>query len=420
MLSTEAQNLLLVQSCCEIICFDAVLSDTKYRFILVYRPPHSSFNNNELFDASESLSVLIQGLFHRHFTTILLGDFNLPHIDWLNACTINNDFVHNCLYDCFLDLGLTQFVHEPTRLNFCGVSNVLDIILSNDPLAVSDVNVCEPLGTSDHNVVSFSLLVPGPANIHSKPDCSNTRLPVYNWSAGNYDAINELLMSFDWNDLFSFNFSANSLWLSFKNIVWPMIDLHVPKKLVHHTAKYRPRQYPKHIRKLLSRKAAIWRTLRFVDTAELKQNYKNVARACKLAILEFDARREEHILDANNLGAFYKFVNNKLGSHHGIAPLHDSSGNLVVSDLEKANLINTYLHSIFTLDDGTLPAFPRRVPDTSPDICDIQITQSIILKIISKLKSNSAAGPDGLPPIFYQKTGHFLNFLSFNIIPKHY
>ena len=193
-----------------------------------------------------------------------------------------------------------------------------------------------------------------------------------------YDAMNNYLYSIDWHSVFGFNFSADTIWNEFKNILWPIISLFVPKKIVPHKLKYRPKQYPKKIRILLSRKAAIWRLLRNNNSHELKNAYFKVSHECKIEILNFDIGRENKLLEANNLGAFYKFVNKKLSSKTGIAPLLDSSGNLTVSDSERANLLNEYFHSVFTIDDGNLPAFPRRIPDSNPGICDIRIDLHII------------------------------------------
>ena len=111
---------------------------------------------------------------------------------------------------------------------------------------------------------------------------------------------------------------------------------------------------------------------------------------CKQTILDFDVEIENRILKANNLGAFYRFVNNKLGSRGGIAPLYDSAGTLLVSDSDKADLLNTFFKSVFTQDDGGLPNFPRRISESEPGICDINISPGIIFNIIHKLKTNSS------------------------------
>ena len=151
------------------------------------------------------------------------------------------------------------------------------------------------------------------------PVDASITLPVYNWSAANYDAINDFLLSFDWNIIFGFYFDADSIWSEFKKVLWHVITLHVPKKLVSHKLKYRPRHYSRNIRTLLCRKAAIWRKLRTNNSPDLKKSYADVANKCKMEILNFDIDRENKILQANNLGAFYKFVNTKLSSKTGIA-----------------------------------------------------------------------------------------------------
>ena len=83
--------------------------------------------------------------------------------------------------------------------------------------------------------------------------------------------------------------------------------------------------------------------------------------------------REEKIINANNLGAFYRYVNNKLSNNNGIAHLFDNNGNLITSDIDKANLLNDYFKSVFITDDGLLPEFPSRLPPDLSEIHDIHI-----------------------------------------------
>ena len=77
------------------------------------------------------------------------------------------------------------------------------------------------------------------------------------------------------------------------------------------------------------------------------------------------------------------------------------SCSFLFSDEDKSNLLNKYFESVFTKDDGIVPPFPSRIPLNNPGISDVTITPHIINKILIKLKTNSAAGPDCLPPIFF-------------------
>ena len=207
-----------------------------------------------------------------------------------------------------------------------------------------------PFGTSDHCLIIFSIFVPNDSASHpipsnaSDPDHPIT-LTIYDWSSGNYAAINSILANIDWNKLFGFHFDADSIWDCFKSIVWPIIAIHVPTKIVPHNMKYKVRWYPKDIRKLISRNEAIWRTLKRTHDPSLKIEYDKITNDCKLAILNHDKQREEKILRSNNLGAFFKFVNKKLSSKSGIAPLSTPSGQTTTSDLDKAEILNEYFET---------------------------------------------------------------------------
>ena len=294
---SETDQAVLIKSKCELLCLDISTASTKFRLILTYRPPNSSFDKHILAVATQSLCDLIYTLFHSHATTLIMGDFNLPYIDWASNAA-RNDGVHNIMLDCFLNLGISQFVVEPTRLNQLGHGNILDIIMCNDPLFVNISTVKPPLGTSDHCIIDLLLYDVQPDQAGTKLPSSQAQsskitVPVYNWSAGNYNAINDCLSTIDWHNLFGFHFDADSIWSGFKEIIWPIISLHVPMKMIPHNLKYRPRQYPKKIRVLLCRKAAIWRQLRTNKSQKLKSVYSKVVHECKLAILNFDVCREK-------------------------------------------------------------------------------------------------------------------------------
>ena len=376
------------------------------------------------------MNELITKLTHPCSTNIIVGDFNLPKINW-STLEIANDGVHDVIYNCLSGLGYTQFVQDVTHVTVNGKSNILDLIFSTDSLSVNVDDIDTPLGTSDHAIINFTILTPSnevqSSNLIIEPTLStpvNTSidLQIFDLSSADFTVMNDVILNVNWHLLFGFNFDANSLWCGFKNIIWPIISQYVPRKMVKHSKKYRIKQYPKHIRKLLTKKAAIWRALRISKTPELNLKYRNVATECKLQILKFDTEREEKLLIANNFGAFYKFVNKKMNNHSGIAPLKNADGDLLTSDIDRANILNAYFESVFTQDNGSLPSFPSRLPNDVHRF-DIIMTPQIVFQILKKLKTNTAAGPDKLPPIFYHHTAaaisHPLSILFRTLIDTH-
>ena len=81
---------------------------------------------------------------------MLVGDFNVHHIDWLGSRT--TDAAGRRTLQLANTLGLLQIVKEPTRLD-----QILDLVMTDLP-ATSTTSA--RLGTSDHNPVLVCLDVP--------------------------------------------------------------------------------------------------------------------------------------------------------------------------------------------------------------------------------------------------------------------
>ena len=107
----------------ESICFDVINHDSSTRYIFAYRPPEFTFLGCEhmslLVECLEFLCVV-------NYSVVLLGDFNIPHINLETLATPQNN-VHNAFLNFCVYNGLHQFVDEPTRGDSC-----VDIVLSND------------------------------------------------------------------------------------------------------------------------------------------------------------------------------------------------------------------------------------------------------------------------------------------------
>ena len=71
---SKTNQMLLDQSRCELICFDLWFAFSKFRVILLYRPPNTSFEyRNDLLLATKSTIELLYNLVHPKFSTIVVG-----------------------------------------------------------------------------------------------------------------------------------------------------------------------------------------------------------------------------------------------------------------------------------------------------------------------------------------------------------
>ena len=183
-----------------VLCITIIHNASNFRlkFLLVYKPPIKLSSIVE-----KSRATALTKILHSHCNdttfNIVLGDFNLPDIDWF-ANYSKLDGIHDVVHNCFSTLGLSQFVNEPTRLNLNGEGNILDLVLCNDITALRVDEYLPPFGTSDHCTVHFSLFVPN--DLTSNQTVINASdpqitLPVYDWSSGDYFSINTHLANLE-------------------------------------------------------------------------------------------------------------------------------------------------------------------------------------------------------------------------------
>ena len=108
--------------------------------------------NLELDDLEKSIKCL-EKVLQTQGIHILVGDFNLPGINW-DSMICSQDIKSCDFLDLCINNGLTQLVYSPTRLN-----NILDLVLCNNEIVISELTINEPFGTSDHDSINFVVVI---------------------------------------------------------------------------------------------------------------------------------------------------------------------------------------------------------------------------------------------------------------------
>jgi len=110
---------------------------------VVYRRPNLS--NDDMTKLCEVIETSCRE------RVLLLGDFNLPTIDWthLGGVTRHDDMFLEIVKDNFL----TQHIMSPTR-----GTNILDLVITSDSNMIENLTLCEPLVNSDHVVLMFDFI----------------------------------------------------------------------------------------------------------------------------------------------------------------------------------------------------------------------------------------------------------------------
>ena len=91
-----------------------------------------------------------------------------------------------------------------------------------------------------------------------------------------------------------------------------------------------------------------------------------------------------------------------LSCKSGVGPLKTGSGEVIVSDVEKAEVLNTYFTCVFTVDNGIFPDFGRRV-DKNIFISEIDFFSADIVKVITQMKNVKTADPHGFNNCFLKR-----------------
>ena len=167
--------------------------------------------------------------------------------------------------------------------------------------------------------------------------------------------------------------------------------------------------YPNDIRKLVSKKSLLWQKVKKFNTKQLRDSYRDAAHAVRIAIHAHTYKLESNLIDSSNLGSFYRYVNKKLSSRSGVGSLKRSDGSITNDPREKAELLNNYFSSVFTIDDGCCPTLPCHIV-RGESLTSVSFTASKVVRKLGKLKAGTAPGPDGIQATLLKRASESIAF----------
>uniref|UniRef100_A0A803KBH9 Reverse transcriptase domain-containing protein n=1 Tax=Xenopus tropicalis TaxID=8364 RepID=A0A803KBH9_XENTR len=373
-----------------------LLTDSKESTKLIvgvcYRPPNVSEEEEaQLLLQIEKAASLGQ--------VIIMGDFNYPDIDWGNstARTVNGNKFINLLHDNFM----SQVVEEPTRNHA-----ILDLVISNDPERIANVQVVEPLGNSDHNVISF--------NVWCRKQIYMGATKTMNFRKANFSSLRAALQGIDWGIMFS-DKNTEQKWLSFKMILNHYCSQFIPLIRKNRSVKNHPMWLNSEVKELIGRKRKAFKKYKSEGTVAAFNDYKNYNKCCKTAIRKAKIENEERIAAEakTNPKKFFKYINSKKMQVEGVAPL-SYNNNMVTADTEKADVLNQFFSSVYTVEEPV-----GQVPPNSCTVASAPTTQwlaqDMVLKGLHTINVNKAPGPDGIHPRVLRELGAELQWPLFLI-----
>ena len=172
---------------------------------LVYRPPSGGA------DSINKLTGLIRSAERK---SILVGDFNLPDINWTEGHARGNTAL---LLEATQEKFMEQLVNFKTHIR----GNTLDLLLTNIPERVLNVQEMGRLGHSDHVMILTTVAVGG-----------NTQTSVttqQDWNRADWDSIRQEIAGVDWRSRLDTR-SAEESWEILRDTIHEAVARNVPKK----------------------------------------------------------------------------------------------------------------------------------------------------------------------------------------------
>ncbi|CAJ0934920.1 unnamed protein product [Ranitomeya imitator] len=128
------------------------------------------------------------------------------------------------------------------------------------------------------------------------------------------------------------------------------------------------------------------------------KNYREKNTLSKKLIKAAKKETEKHIAKESktNPKLFFNYINSKRIKTENVGPLKNSEERMVVDDEEKANILNTFFSTVFTMENEMLGEIPRN--NENPILRVTNLTQEEVRNRLNKIKIDKSPGPDGIHP----------------------
>ena len=102
--------------------------------------------------------------------------------------------------------------------------------------------------------------------------------------------------------------------------------------------------------------------------------------------------------------SFFAYIISKQKVKDVVGPLKYSDGLVITKGKKRANVLNIYISSVFTLEDtNNLPVHEPLLTDNVECLTNMLITPAMIVTKIKKLKDSKSPGIDGITPKLFKE-----------------
>ena len=282
---------------------------------------------------------------------------------------------------------------NPTRFREGQKRTMDDLVFANEESLISDIEYGDPLGKSDHLILSFELYVP-------KVKTKENPKYKFNLQKGDYNKM-RVMFTKNIESLLKDDQEIEEMWNVLKHEVVKCMDLCIPKTKCNQNKKCTPLWMNDKVLKKIKKKFKLFQRYLLTKDGKDYSKYAKMQNESKNLIKSTRKAYERKIAEEckNNPKSFWTYVQERTKVNTGINTLKTGKGGLTESDMEKAEVLNEYFASVFTNEDITnTPDFYEGSKSNGISVTDIIITPAAVEKKLHESNQFKAQGPDLIPP----------------------
>ena len=355
---------------------------------------------------------------------VLMGDYNLPHANWMNGeclpgATSDEQTMVKNLYELTLEHFLINQIDEPTHR----AGNTLDLVLTNNADLIHNVSVT-PSAVSDHFNIDCSVLYNSCGNSYTTEDpeeeTPNERKQGFGLlnffdDLTNWEALEEDLTNHNWRQEFR-GLDTSEMLERFTSVALSIAQKWVPERKSSPDKSANKRRIPRHRKALMRKRTRLKKQyVSAQSTAKRDALFLKLVTTEKLLNKSHEEQRDFEERKAiekikSNPKFFFSFGKKFSKVRIGVGPLMSAAKRFITNPSEMAEILSEQYSSVFSTPVHSSIPVNELFPDidSQDTLTDIVFCESDLEDAMNELSTNAAPGPDLFPAILLKKCSQAL------------